>query len=273
MNKPAMWGAIAGLLIAGAGVIFWRKSDILYLVLVISVFVAILPYVMGVIFQNSRGKEIDERFLEFVRDLIENVKSGTPISKAIINIQKRDYGVLSKHVNKLASQIALGIPIQKALDIFAHETKSRVVKRSVSLISEAQKAGGDIEHILGSVAKSVNQTEQLKKEQKAAVYNLIVQGYIIFIVFIIIMLVLQYYILPMTANLGNIDDLNIGGGDISTPEDFSSSLITLLLVQSFFAGLVIGKISEGSLKSGIKHSFILLAIALLVTTGAQVLLG
>jgi hypothetical protein len=39
-------------------------------------------------------------------------------------------------------------------------------------------------------------------------------------------------------------------------------------VQSLFAGLVIGKLSEGTIKSGIKHSFILVTIAILLTTGA-----
>ncbi len=247
----------------------------MYFVVVIGLLISILPFVVGVMLQGAKQREIDERFLEFIRDLIENVKSGTPISKAIVNIQTRDYGVLSVHVKKLANQISLGIPIQRALEIFARDTDSRVVRRSVSLISEAQKAGGDIGKILGSVAKSVNQTEQLKKEQKAAVYNLVVQGYIIFIVFIIIMLVLQYYILPMTSNLGQVEDLNLGGGGSTStsPEDFSTPLVGLLLTQSFFAGLVIGKISEGTIKAGIKHSFILLALALLITTGANVLLG
>jgi len=57
------------------------------------------------------------------------------------------------------------------------------------------------------------------------------------------------------------------------PSSFSMPLFIMLLIQSFFAGLVIGKISEGSVKKGIKHSFILLAITLLITTGARALFG
>jgi hypothetical protein len=32
----------------------------------------------------------------------------------------------------------------------------------------------------------------------------------------------------------------------------------LLVAQGFFAGLVIGKLGEGSIKAGVKHSFILM---------------
>jgi hypothetical protein len=38
-------------------------------------------------------------------------------------------------------------------------------------------------------------------------------------------------------------------------------------------GLVVGKLAEGKLKAGLKHSFILITIALLISTGARVFLG
>jgi len=273
-NKKNLIGIIAGIVMIIGAVIFLRGDKLFLFIIVLSLIVIALPFVISIIVERGRKKEVEERFLEFVRDLVENVKSGTPISKSIINLRKRDYGVLSKYVVKLANQISLGIPFTKALFTFASDTGSRVIMRAVSLISEAERAGGDIDSILESVAKSVNQTENLKKERKSAVYNLIVQGYIIFIVFIIIMLVLQFKILPMTSGLGDEDlsGLSISVRSIS-PQQFSTPLFILLLVQAFFAGLVIGKISEGSFKDGIKHSFILLALSLLISTGARALLG
>jgi hypothetical protein len=46
-----------------------------------------------------------------------------------------------------------------------------------------------------------------------------------------------------------------------------------LLVQGLFAGLVIGKISEGSVKAGLKHSFIMVLAAFLVSTGTRIIFG
>ncbi len=273
-EKRNLVGIIAGVLMIVGSLIFLRGEKLFWFVTVLSAIIIILPFIISVVIESGRKKEVESRFLEFVRDLVENVKSGTPISKSIINLKKREYGPLSPYVEKLANQISLGIPFTKSLITFADDIGSKVITRAVSLISEADRAGGNIGSILESVAKSVNQTEDLKKEQRSAVYNLIIQGYIIFIVFIIIMLVLQFQILPMTAGLGGDDfsDLSIRVRPL-TPEQFSTPLFIMLLVQAFFAGLVIGKISEGSFKDGIKHSFILVALSLLISTGTGVIFG
>lgn len=234
----------------------------------------LLPFVLANSFESKKYKEKEEKFLEFVRDIVENVKSGTPIGKAILNVQNREYGSLTPHIKKLANQIYLGIPLTSALINFSNDTGSPVIKRAVGLISEAERSGGEIDSILSSVANSVNQTEKLKKEQKSAVFNLVVQGYIIFIIFILIVLVLQHLILPLTENLGSqsFEDLN-STIKVNTGVNFEGPLIALLLVQSLFAGLVIGKISEGNVKEGIKHSFILIALTLIISSAVNLVLG
>ena len=127
--------------------------------------------------------------------LVENVRSGTPISKSILNVRKKDFGALNPHVNKLANQIALGIPIQTAFETFGRDLNSQTISRAITIISESEKAGGQIETILDSVVKSVSQIEKLRKERRSAIYNLVVQGYIIFFIFIIIILIMEFKIL------------------------------------------------------------------------------
>ena len=271
-DKKNWLGLIAGAVIIIGSMIFLGFNSLSYFIMAIGLIIGSIPFVISVMAQSGVQRDKEEKFLAFIRDLVENVKSGTPVSKSILNLQNRDYGALTNHVRKLGNQISLGIPLTQALFVFAQDTKSRVIKRSVSLISEAEKSGGSIDVILESVSQSVNQTEILRKEQKSSTYNLVVQGYIIFVVFIVIMLVLQFKILPLVSDLGSVKDLN-AGAQILTPEEYSRPLFMLLLTQAFFAGLVIGKISEGTIKDGIKHSFILVIMALLINTGANAFLG
>ena len=176
------------------------------------------------------------------------------------------------HIQKLANQLVLGISLRDAFAIFAQETNSPVISRSVDLISEAERAGGNIATVLESVVKSVDQVETLKKQQKSSVSSLVNQGYLIFMIFIIIMLVLEFRILPLVYDLSSVEGLSISAGTLD-PGDFSFPLFLMIVVQSFFAGLVIGKVSEGKIRVGIRHSFILLVITLLVTTGSKALFG
>ena len=266
-------GILLGMVLILISFIFFRGSVLMYFLIVVAAIIVVLPFVITLIIGQSRQKEKEEMFLAFSRDLVENVKSGTPVGKSIINLRSRNYGALTPHVQKLASQLGLGFTLSDALDNFAGDTHSKVISRAVGLISEAERAGGKIETILESVARSINQIEELKKERKASVSNLITQGYIIFMVFIIIMLVLEFKILPLVSDLATPEgELAVKTRSIN-PDEFAMPLLVMLLVQSFFAGLVIGKISEGSIKDGIKHSFILLAITLLVTTGARAFFG
>src|SRR3989338_5718187 len=114
-------------------------------------------------------------FLEFSRNLAESVNTGTPISKSIVNMRKKNYGALSPYITKLANQIELGIPVHQALQSFAYDVGSPVISRAIALIMEAERAGGEIDYILESVAGSISEVEKLKKERKAAIYGLVVQ--------------------------------------------------------------------------------------------------
>jgi len=48
--------------------------------------------------ENNRQKEIENRFLDFVRNLSGAIKSGMPVSRAITHISVIDYGALSPYV-------------------------------------------------------------------------------------------------------------------------------------------------------------------------------
>ncbi|MEM0465733.1 MAG: type II secretion system F family protein [Candidatus Pacearchaeota archaeon] len=288
LNKTQIIGLILALAITILSYIFLEKNnpDLFYFLVGISFIIGGLPFFMMILIESKQNVEKEEMFLEFSRALVESVKAGTPISKSIFNIKNKNYGILNPYIEKLANQIALGIPIKNSFETFARDVNSPTISRSINIISEAEKAGGKIDDILESVVKSVTQVEKLRKERKAAMYTLIVQGYIIFMIFIVIMLVMQFKILPIAAEMGRSmsssgGDISVGGSlggifggsAIATPEELVRPFLWLLIVQGFFAGLVIGKLSEGSMRSGLKHSFILLVLALIIQTGAKLFLG
>jgi flagellar protein FlaJ len=242
----------------------------------IAIVIAILPFLMSLMLKVGASKEKETMFLEFSRNLVESVKTGIPISRSIINISNKNFGSLTPHVKKLANQIILGIPVRDSLKIFAGDIGSPIIARSVELITEAEHSGGEIGKILDSVATSVSEIEEIKKERKASVYSLVMQGYIIFFIFIVIMLVVQYKFIPqMTQTISSSSMSSAGSSDI--PSAFSGGkaieqnvlsrlFLVLMLVQGFFAGLVTGKLSEGNIQAGLKHSFILVALSYLLTT-------
>ena len=262
--------------------LFLLGTRFFFFVFGIGILIGASPFVFSIINETRIASEKEEMFLEFSRNLVESVKTGTPINKSIINVKDKPYGVLSENIKKLANQISLGIPLEKALQTFSRDVKNRAISRALTLIGQAERSGGEIGGILESVTEAISTVEKLKKERVAAISTLVVQGYIIFFVFIVIILVLQFQILPLLVDIApdlsgsagiGIGSIGGGGGAPITQEEISSSFLYLLLVQGFFCGLAIGKLSEGNVKSGIRHSFILMLLAFLIATGANVFFG
>jgi len=286
-QKGVVFGIAGGLIsLVGAFAAFILGNgellNLVYFLIGCGILIILFPFVLSSILEGKDEREKEEKFLEFARALVESVESGTPISKSIINMSQKDFGSLTPHIQKLANQIELGIPIQQALQTFAYDTGSRVIIRAITLIREADKTGGNINTILESVAQSVSEIEKLKSERRAAISSIVVEGYIIFFVFIIIMIVMEVQIIPMTANIGFTSDVSalpgsasglasgLGGG--FDPNEFTLAFLGLLISQGLFAGLVIGKLSEGNVKAGIKHSFVMVSMAILMSTGSKLVL-
>ncbi len=261
-------------------------SRFFYLIFGTGILIALTPFVISIIRESKVKEEKEDMFLEFSRNLVESVKSGTPISKSIVNVRDKDYGVLTPNIVKLANQISMGIPLEKTLQTLADDVDNETVSRALTLIGQAEKSGGEIGGILESVTEAVNTTDRLKKERKASISSLVVEGYIIFVVFIVIVLVLQFQILPLLGNLvgtgssaeagsSALSALGYGGsgGAPISQQQLANSFLYLLLIQGLFSGLTIGKLADGTMKSGIKHSFILMVMAFLVSSGASAIFG
>ena len=261
--------------------LLFMNTRFFFFIFGMGVLLGVFPFIVSVVAETRAASEKEEMFLEFARNLVESVKTGTPISKSIIQVKGKYYGVLSENIKKLANQISLGIPLSVALQTFSDDVKNKTISRSLTLIGQAEKSGGEIGGILESVAEAVNTTDKLKKERKASISTLVVQGYIIFVVFIIIILVLQFQIIPLLgglsspgggSSLGGVVGFAGGGSPINSTE-LSNAFLYLLLIQGFFSGLTIGRLSEGSIKPGLRHSFILMVMAFLISAGANAFFG
>ncbi|MFW6233096.1 MAG: type II secretion system F family protein [Nanoarchaeota archaeon] len=248
--------------------LFFIGGNLFSLLMGIGIISIVFPFIFSVIQEVNEASKKEEMFLEFTRNLVESVNSGNPLNQSIVNMGKKQFGVLTPNIKKLSNQIVSGVPLTFALKVFARDVNNPVVSKALTLIGQAEKAGGNIGEILESVADAVSTSNRLKKERKAMISSLIVEAYIIFLVFIGIILIVQFKIIPMLSGVEVAQDVTTSlstsqsGSDISS-ESLSSTFLALLLVQGFFSGLATGKLAERSLKAGLKHSFVLMVMAFL----------
>ncbi len=238
---------------------------------VVALVICFLQFFIDLFKEFGRQKEMEDQFLEFNRNLVASINSGIPIPRAILNVGNADYKSLSPYIKKLAYQIEWGIPINEALKTFAGDTGNKIISRSMSIIIEAEESGGDIGSVLQSVSESVQVIKKMKAERKSTAFSQIVQGYIVFFIFISIMLILQIKLFTQISALGQqfrTAGFNVGGVMSGASESISLDrpFFFLVIVQGIFTGLMIGKFSEGSLKTGLFHALIITIISVLIIT-------
>ena len=137
------------------------NTKIFFFMIGIGVLIGLSPFVFTLIHETQLITKKEEMFLEFARNLVESVKTGTPISKSILNIKDKSYGVLSDNIEKLANQISLGIPLSFALSVFAKDVNNKTISRALTLIGQAEKAGGEIAQGKGKCEVALREEEGL----------------------------------------------------------------------------------------------------------------
>lgn len=290
-QKNYWYGIITGLIIIILDFIFLYDTNFLLPVIAVGVSIGWAKPWIDYFIESQKKKEYEARFLEFVRNLVGAIKSGMPVPKAIIHVaNESDYGAFTPNIKKLANQIEWAIPVHKALKTFAKETENEIIQRAVSTVIEAEQAGGNMEDVLESITTSLIEIKKIKEQRRASIHSQILQSYIIFFVFLGIMVIIQAFLIPY---LGKMAGTNLLKGAASATDminitttvkiNFASLslfmislkgwfmsmkgiFLMLSLFQGFFAGIIIGKLSEGELLSGLKHSLILMTVSFLVMT-------
>ena len=197
----------------------------------------------------KKTKRIELLFPKYLRDVAENISVGMTLPQAMKSASTNDYAELTPYVKAMSNKIEWGIPFDKVLMDFASHTGSKSMRRNIQTINEAHRSGGTIDTILKSVAQSLQELEIIKKERSISVYSQMVNGYTIYVIFLGVMIALSTVLVP-TFN-------SFGGVQPGMQEAFTEIFTSITVIQGFFAGIAIGKMAEGSLMAGIKHSLVL----------------
>ncbi|MFB6145662.1 MAG: type II secretion system F family protein [Candidatus Nanohaloarchaea archaeon] len=226
--------------------------------------------------QYQRRKKMEEKFPEFLRDIVEGTRAGMSLPKAIQNTETGSYGPLDQKIEKMNAQLDWGIPFGKVMKNFGRDTGSDVIRRSVDTIIQAYESGGNIQDVLESVGDNIRTIKKLKEERESQLYGEMITGYIVFFIFIGILVALTNFLLPNLASAqkslggsGSFAAFGGGGGGGNLQENirlYKSWFKRLVYIQAVFSGLIIGKLSEGELKAGFKHMAILFAAGYLAIT-------
>ncbi len=230
-------------------------DEYMSLAVVITIFPpAVLEYV------DYRWKRsVDKHLPDLFRSIVQAQEIGMPLPRAFEEASKRRYGPLTNELKKLVDQMSWGIPFEKALQSLGERVDTTLVRQTIPLILEASKSGGRVGKVFDQMEKFVQATLTFDHERETQTRPYVAVTYIAFFVllFSIIMLFKSFFV--------RMSDISATGFiAIMTPQEARRVFFHMSSIQAFFGGLMAGKMGEGTIGAGLKHSAILLACGYLV---------
>ena len=239
-----------GLIVIYLNFTFFSETDMVFTVLNLAATIIVLGIPLLYRYsQYSKIKKLEYMFPKFLRDVTKNINTGMTLPQAVRTTCSNDYDILTKYVKEMDAKISWGISFEKILIDFSERIGSENLKRTVQTIIEAHRSGGTVNTVLEAVADSLQEIEKIKKERSTSIYAQMINGYLIYLVFLGVMIGLSSFLLPA------FQWEEIEAGDMRAI--FLELFRSLIIIQGIFAGLAVGKMAEGTFIAGIKHSLAL----------------
>lgn len=203
---------------------------------------------------SSKKTSTEQGINSFLRDLTEVRKTGLSPEKCIESLSHREYGVFSKELRKISSEISWGIPLKKVMMDFISRTKSWMTQIVMFLLVETVDVGGGTIEMIESLARFNNSTQEVEKEKKSSTRPYIMMPYFA----ALLLVVTTSMMLGFTTGT-----IGVGGAPPPANMDWIRQIFTTSAIfYSYMVGIVAGKISEESIAAGFKHAAVLVIISI-----------
>lgn len=255
--------SVLGILVS----IFYTFFNINYpnyvnIVLVLPFILFLTPYLVLSLYDIKKIEAKIQVIPRFLRDVVDNVESGMDLISAIKVTTGNEYSVLNEDIRKLSNQLSWGISFEKAFLNFSKNIGSSNLERDFLLVIEARKVGGHVEKILRELSAKINLDNLRIKERKSNLASNTFTGYISFLIFIfIIVLVYNSLFVGIADNLsGGSDDVGVNDTTNAKMTIFLSLLTLLSYELAILSGFLFGLMQENNIINGAPHIVILVVL-------------
>ena len=217
-----------------------------------AVIIAVFPPTVLNYLDYRWRKDVDNHLPDLFRSIVQAQKTGMTLPQALEEVSKRKYGPLTAELKKMNAQISWGMTFEEALLALGKRVNTVLMQRTVPLIIEASRSGGRVEKVFEPTGKFVRTTLLLDKERRNQTRPYIAIIYVAFFVYLftIILLFKSFFV--------SIEGLPLLGSPVMAPQEMQRMFFHMTAIQAFFGGLVAGKMGEGTINAGLKHSLIMM---------------
>lgn len=244
-----------------------------FIMLFLSAFIVpqIMVYFWLILQSDAKARFVEQILPDVLQLMSSNLRAGLTTDKALLLSARPEFGPFQNEINQIGKEITIGKDLGEALLDAGKRINSERLKKTMALIVSGLRAGGELASLLDQTAKN------LRKEM--IVDSKIRSNVMMYVIFIFVavcfgapmLFALSTFLVEVvTQNLQGIEipeetsmEFPITFSEINIDIDFILMFSVIFLVtSSVFGGLILGSISKGKEREGIKFMPLLLAVSL-----------
>ncbi len=278
------WDFSAKICYAGAilaiitGELMWSYGPIA-IVDAVAVFALFITstYAVLMVMANKRVAVIEELLPDFLSIMSSNIRSGLTYDRALLLSARKEFGPLSKEVDRAAKEVISGKTLPDALMGMTTRVRSESFAKTMRLIVEGVRSGGKLADLLEATSLDLRRFTTVRKEVTATVmvYQLSVlaasaiAGPLLYAVMVNLVHVTSQLQARMAVSSDAAAYLPMGAGASISPEFAFLFSIAGIILTGFFSCLAAGVIAKGRESEGYAFMPVVILVGLLLFFAAK----
>ena len=280
-------GLVTGILSAGKviksqfksqGMLYARRAD-LSLILILSfiglfLLFEVLVYFWLLLRADAKAKFVEDILPDVLQLMASNLRAGLTTDKALLLSARPEFGPFQDEINNVGKEITMGREIGEALSGMSKQIRSEKLNKTMALIVSGLRSGGELASLLEQTSHNLRQEGIVDSRIKANVmmYVIFISSAICFGAPLLFGLS-SFLVEVLTKSFGAIQlpDTALTGSlpmsftEVSIDTNFVVLFSVIFLITSSVLGsLILGLISKGKKRAGIKFMPALIVLSLSV---------
>jgi archaeal flagellar protein FlaJ len=263
-KRISIIGIIMGLFISSIA-LFIEKNIIIS---IISFFVTIAiifaySYFKASFAKSGRIKKIESLFPDFLQLMSSNLRAGMTIDKAMLLSSRPEFAPLDDEILKTGRDIATSKNIERAFLDLSKRIGSEKINKTIILIISGIRSGGDLSVLLEETSLNMREREFIEKKAYSNVMMYTIFIFLVVSIFAPALFSLSNILVEvLTKILGNIpvtDTSSLGMpfgtlSKVAISTEFTNYFSIIFIVTiDVLASLILGLVSKGEEKEGLKY--------------------
>jgi archaeal flagellar protein FlaJ len=236
--------------------------------------IELLVYIWLTLNVSAKAHQVENALPDALQLMSSNIRAGLTTDKALLMSARPEFGALEEEIRRVGKETMAGRNLTDALSRMTIHIKSNDLSRTVELIINSIRSGGQLADLLDQTAEDLRDQQIIQKEIAASVLM-----YVLFIFIAIAMgapalfAMSSFLVKLLSANMSMIAKempkdfdttsmpIKLTGTSINTEFIRTYSLISIT-ISCIMGGMIMGLILKGEEKEGFKFIPIMLFIAL-----------